>query len=266
MSILSDYIDKEYIDELFKGPSVINFSWATCNKYQKYLTTGYTHSLYYDLNIGQYCRLYDELFVDRQLEDRMFTAYTKDNSVKFCRYDGLAENIEPSISIYYETIDIEKTQVFTLDQSALIYSIDKMNRFEDVSSLDPNIFTNKHTFCAQGNWQFREQGILYLGKHYTRKSFNRPVCKYLRIKKNLSNTINGIKPIDEVYNVSSVLQTIEANVWNYFVLFLVNSKSACLFTEASMSLFASSLKLNIINNEYFDISVSNNSLTGPVPC
>ena len=215
MSILSDYIDKEYIDELFKGPSVINFSWATCNKYQKYLTTGYTHSLYYDLNIGQYCRLYDELFVDRQLEDRMFTAYTKDNSVKFCRYDGLAENIEPSISIYYETIDIENTQVFTLDQSALI---------------------------------------------------NRPVCKYLRIKKNLSNTINGIKPVDEVYNVSSVLQTIEANVWNYFVLFLVNSKSACLFTEASMSLFASSLKLNIINNEYFDISVSNNSLTGPVPC
>jgi len=266
MSILTDYVDKEYIDELFVGPSVINFNWATCNKYEKYITKGYSHSLYYNLNIGQYARLYDELFVEKQLEDRLFTAYTKDNVVKFCRYDGLAENIEPSISVYYETIEIEKTQIFTLDQSSLIYSIDKINRFEDVTSLDPNVFDSSLTFCAQGNWQFKEQGILYLGKHYTKKSFKKPVCKYLRIKNRLPNTISTIKPIDKMYNINSVFQTIEDNVWCYFVMFLVNSKSACVFTENSMRLFANSLKLNIINNEYFDISVANNSLIGPVPC
>jgi hypothetical protein len=266
MSILSEYVDKEYINELFVGPSSINFNWFTCNKYQKYLTAGYTHSLYYNLNVGQYYRLYEDLFVNRQLEDRLFTAYTKNNSLKFCRYDGLAENIEPSISVYYETIDIEKTQIFTLDQSSLIYSIDKMNRFEDVSGLDANIFDSSHTFCAQGNWQFKEQGILYLGRHYTRKSFNKPACKYLRIKNRLPDTISGIKPIDKVYNINSVFQTIEDNVWCYFVMFLVNSKSACLFTESSMRLFANSLQLDIINNEYFDISVSNNSLIGPIPC
>lgn len=278
MSVLTEYVKKVYADSLPDQRAHFDIAWtaaasmaaASSNRdYDRGFFNGYAHSLYFPLDRRDYGRLYEKLFSDDPSNSgghlRLFTAYANENRIKFCRFDGQAPEANVPTATVYETMTIEDTQVYTMENANLVYSVDKVARIRDRLDLSAGTFVDADdTFAANGHWCHKMRagggaggGVLYLGRHYTRPKFKFPVSQYVRHKFNAPPTIEKTTLVgsdssggDDDDDDATTIDEIGKRNLTFFVLFLVYDTSAFLWNRESLSRFIKHLELSAQPDDY----------------
>ena len=235
MSILSDYFSKTYINNVPEHNEILvkNRIFLDVNPIQ-----GYVHSMHIPLNYTYYETLCDKLLENNNLmKNQMFSVCANQTSLRIVRFNGNVDYLEEST--VYETLNIEATNIFTLDFNNVSYTIDKMNRCFQKYDINEKSYSNQnYQNVARGYWTPQDRGFLYVGCQDVWKDSTKILSKNDRLLVPIKdNRVPAKKNRNYTENVYfDKLEKMEVET-NPFIMFQISLSSSAYFTLPDINSF-----------------------------